>query len=94
MAEGVKSNLKLTGIALAVILVLVVILQNTEQVVTKLLWLEIPMPRAVLLLVTFLVGFGSGYLTHFLRNRKEREDDGPAFRSAEGRVSPDLPQED
>ena len=98
MADGVKSNLKLTGISLAVILVLIVILQNTEEVVTKVLWLEIPMPRALLLFVTFAVGFGSGYLVSFRRSRKGRDTDGeltvgrdPAQRP---KPSPDLPEED
>jgi uncharacterized integral membrane protein len=94
MAEGVKSNLKLTGISLAVILVLIVILQNTEQVVTKVLWLELTMPRALLLCVTFLVGFGSGYLARLLRSRKERELGGTPEPEAKDQLSPDLPRED
>ena len=75
MAEGVKANLKLTGISVAAILVLIVILQNTEPVVTQILWLDIPMPRALLLFITFGVGFGSGYLFHFRRIKKVRQED-------------------
>jgi uncharacterized integral membrane protein len=97
MADGVKSNLRLTGISLAVILVLIVILQNTEEVVTKVLWLDIPMPRALLLFITFLVGFGSGYLVHLRRSRRHRGGDhselerGPAEAD---KPSVDLPEED
>jgi len=97
MADGVKANLKLTGISLAVILVLIVILQNTEEVVTKVLWLDIPMPRALLLFITFLVGFGSGYLVHLRRARRHRGGEEPEFEgvpAATDKPSADLPEED
>lgn len=42
--------------AVLAILVLVVVLQNTESVETKLLFATVEMPRALLLLVTMLVG--------------------------------------
>ena len=45
------------------LLTLILILQNTEAVETKLLFMTITMPRALLLLVTFLVGFTAGLIT-------------------------------
>jgi uncharacterized integral membrane protein len=78
--------MKLTGISVAVILVLIVILQNTEPVVTQVLWLDIPMPRALLLFITFAVGFGSGYLVRFLRAKRPRDE-------AEA-ASPEVVEED
>jgi uncharacterized integral membrane protein len=86
MADGIKANLKLTGISVAVILVLIVILQNTDEVETSVLWLSIRMPRALLLLTTFAVGFGSGYLVHLRRAKRGRPD--------EPTPSTDLPVED
>lgn len=45
------------------ILVIIVVLQNTQTVETKLLLVTITMPRAVLLFVTLLVGFSLGLIT-------------------------------
>jgi lipopolysaccharide assembly protein A len=42
--------------------VLIVILQNTEPVETRVLFLSVTMPRAVLLLVTTVIGFLLGIL--------------------------------
>ncbi|MGB0578116.1 MAG: LapA family protein [Limisphaerales bacterium] len=75
MADGVKANLKMTGISLLAILMLVIILQNTEDVVTQILWVEISMPRALLLLLTFAVGFGLGYLFFYRRHRKTKDSE-------------------
>ena len=55
-------RLKLFGILTLVILVLIVILQNTEEVRTNLLFMEVTMPRALLLLVTLLIGLVVGIL--------------------------------
>jgi len=76
VGDGLKGNLKLTGISVLAIIVLVTILQNTEPVVTKILWVEIQMPRALLLFVTFVVGFGLGYLVFFLRHKKGKKRSG------------------
>jgi uncharacterized integral membrane protein len=45
------------------LLALILILQNTTAVETKLLFMTITMPRALLLLVTFLIGFTAGLIT-------------------------------
>ena len=53
---------KIITIAVVSILVLIVILQNTQSVETKLLFVKITMPRAFLLMLTFLFGFIAGLL--------------------------------
>lgn len=47
------------------ILVLIVVFQNVEQVSTKLLFITIRMPRAVLLIVAVLLGFILGQIFTF-----------------------------
>ncbi len=49
----------ITAIVIAV-LVVVLLLQNTEAVETRLIFMSVTMPRAMLLLVTFLLGFVAG----------------------------------
>lgn len=45
-----------------VLLVLIVVFQNTQQVETKFLFLTVTMPRAALLAITLLVGVAIGML--------------------------------
>ena len=54
---------KIIAIAVVLLLVLIVTLQNTQSVETKLLFAKITMPRAFLLMLTFLFGFIAGLLT-------------------------------
>jgi len=54
---------KLVVIAVVGLLVLIVVLQNTEAVETKVLFVSVAMPRAVLLFGTLLAGFALGVLT-------------------------------
>ena len=49
-------------IAVLSLLALVVVLQNTQTVDTKFLFATISMPRALLLLITLLIGFVLGIL--------------------------------
>lgn len=56
-------NLKLAGIAAAVIVVLILLFQNRADVDTRILFVTITMPRAVLLVVMLAVGFVLGLLT-------------------------------
>ena len=49
----------ITAIVIAV-LVVVLLLQNTDPVETRLIFMSVKMPRAMLLLVTFLLGFVAG----------------------------------
>jgi uncharacterized integral membrane protein len=53
---------KIIAIAVVLLLFLIVILQNTQSVETKLLFAEITMPVAFLLMLTFVFGFIAGLL--------------------------------
>jgi uncharacterized integral membrane protein len=64
---------KLISIAVLVGLGIIIILQNTQQVETKILFMTITMPRAVLLMATTLIGFALGVLVSFFFQRKERK---------------------
>lgn len=54
---------KIAGIALLAVLVLIVVLQNTESVETKILFMTMTMPRAALLFGALTVGFLLGIFT-------------------------------
>ena len=56
-------KIKISAIALLALLVLIVVLQNTESVETKILFFSITMPRAALLFGTLVVGFIIGVFT-------------------------------
>ncbi len=56
------TQIKLAVASVIIVLMVIVILQNTETVETQLLFFTIPLPRALLLLVTLLLGFFSGLL--------------------------------
>lgn len=56
------SRIKIVIIAVLALLVLIVVLQNTKSVETKILFVTIEMPRAALLLVAAAVGFVLGFL--------------------------------
>jgi uncharacterized integral membrane protein len=65
---------KIITIAVVSILVLIVILQNTQSVETKLLFVKITMPRAFLLMLTFLFGFIAGLLATLRLGTKTNKD--------------------
>ena len=56
------SRAKIVVAAIAIVLLAIVILQNTEAVETRLLFAKITMPRAALLLVIAAIGFAAGLL--------------------------------
>ncbi len=66
-----------TRLILAVILavlIVIIALQNTESVETRLLFATVTMPRAILLFTTAAIGFGMGVLTTlFALRNKARE---------------------
>ena len=68
---------KMISIAILTILGVIIILQNTEQVETRLLFLSITMPRAILLMGTTLIGFALGILVSFFFQRKEKPKELP-----------------
>ncbi len=57
------NKFKLIVAVVILLLVVIVFLQNTKAVETKLLFLTITMPRVLLLVVTFIVGFVGGLIT-------------------------------
>ena len=67
------TKFKVVVLAVIGLLVLIVILQNTEAVETKLLFISISMPRAVLLFGTLLIGFALGVLTAGRISRKPKQ---------------------
>jgi len=68
---------KLIATAILALLGAIIILQNTEPVETKLLFLSITMPRAILLIGTTLIGFALGVLVSFFFRRKEQSPKSP-----------------
>lgn len=50
-------------IGVVVLLVVIIAFQNTDSVDTHLLFTTVTMPRALLLLVTLVIGFAIGLLT-------------------------------
>ena len=66
-------KIKLYSAVILILLVLIVILQNTEPVATRLLFVTLTMPRAALLALTFLVGAATGvFLTLSLVKRSPK----------------------
>ena len=66
------NRFKMISIAILTVLGVIIILQNTEPVETRLLFLSIIMPRAILLMGTTLIGFALGILVSFFFQRKEQ----------------------
>ena len=69
---------KIIGVAVAALLILIVVLQNTERVVVKLLFLSVEVPAALLLFVTALTGFLLGVAASFLVTRRRKALTPPA----------------
>ena len=55
-------NLKLIGALTAIVVILTFMLQNTQPVETRFLFIKIMMPNAVLIGITLLIGIGVGIL--------------------------------
>ena len=55
-------KLKLVSAAILAVLVIILILQNTTEVDTRILFITVTMPRAVLLFITWLIGVAVGLL--------------------------------
>jgi uncharacterized integral membrane protein len=77
MLKGTINKLKIVGIAVIVLIVLIVVLQNTQSVETKLLFLTVTMPNAALLFGTLIIGFAIGVLTagHIVSSAKRGPPD-------------------
>ena len=63
---------KLITALILTVITIVVVVQNTETVDTKLLFFTISMPRALLLCVTFLAGTASGILLAIWYSNRKR----------------------
>ena len=67
---------KLTVTLILSAFLMIVVLQNTEPVVTKILFVSITMPRAVLLFGTTMIGFALGVMTSFMMMKRRQDDEG------------------
>jgi len=67
------AKVKIVLAAVLAIVLFVVILQNTETVETRLLFVSIAMPRAALLFLMVLIGFVIGLLTAFGFSRRSKK---------------------
>lgn len=57
------NKLKLIAIGIIGLVAVIVVLQNTQAVETKLLFLTLTLPNAALLFATLIIGFAIGVLT-------------------------------
>lgn len=60
--DALMPKLKLIALLVVAVLTIVVILQNTQAVATRLLFVTVSMPLAALLALTLLIGFAGGVL--------------------------------
>ena len=67
-------KVKLISILVLVSISLVIVLQNTEPVVTRILFASIIMPRAILLFTTTILGFALGVLVSFMMVKRDKND--------------------
>ncbi|MGD9126883.1 MAG: LapA family protein [Planctomycetia bacterium] len=77
MLKSTTNKLKIVGIAIIVLIVVIMVLQNTQDVETKLLFFTVTMPSAALLFGMLIIGFAIGVLTagHIVSNAKRRPPD-------------------
>ncbi len=68
-------KVKIIAIIIILLLALIVFIQNTQAVETKLLFLTITMPRVLLLMLTFIMGFIGGLITASYILRKPGHSD-------------------
>jgi uncharacterized integral membrane protein len=68
---------KMIVVVIVSVLALIIFLQNTESVETRLLFMSVAMPRALLLISTFLIGFVAGIITASLLLRKSGRTKAP-----------------
>lgn len=64
---------KVAAVGTLVLLILILIVQNTEVVSVRILFWELSMSRVILILLSALAGFGCGYLLATI-GRRSRED--------------------
>jgi len=65
-------KVKLAAIVIVSVIALIVVLQNTEVTQTRILFWDLPMSRALLLILTFVLGFVTGVLVASYSLRRKR----------------------
>ncbi len=60
--EAIIPKLKLVALLVLAVLAIVLVIQNTQAVATRLLFVTVSMPLAALLALTLLIGFAGGVL--------------------------------
>lgn len=65
-------KMKIIGAMTALLLVIVIVFQNMEDVETKILFINVTMPNAFLLGITFLIGASAGLLTALIHSGKSK----------------------
>jgi uncharacterized integral membrane protein len=77
---GAMKKAKIIALIVSLVLILIVFLQNTQVVETKILFTTVTMPRVLLLLLTFIVGIIVGILltTNILRKSPAKKPAEPA----------------
>ena len=77
MSKRTINKMKFVAIAVIALVVVIVVLQNTQAVETKLLFLTVTMPNAALLFGTLIIGFAIGVLTagHIVSRAKQKSTD-------------------
>ncbi len=63
---------KIIVITVICVLALIIIFQNTESVDTNLLFMTVTMSRALLLIMTFIMGFAAGLITSYVVKRSAK----------------------
>ena len=75
--ENIKNikniKIKILAIVFVLLLVLITVLQNTQSVETKVLFMTITMPRAFLIFLTFLLGFVLGSVSALIFSQKNKK---------------------
>ena len=60
--DAIIPKLKIIAVLVLAVLAIVLVIQNTQAVVTRLLFVTVSMPLAALLALTLLIGFAAGLL--------------------------------
>jgi len=72
--EEILKHSKLILIGILAILLIIIILQNTETVNTTILFMSIAMPRFILLFLVLLIGFAAGVIVTMTLNRNKSNE--------------------
>jgi uncharacterized integral membrane protein len=67
-----RKNAKPIAAIILALLGVILVLQNTAPVETQLVFATVTMPRAVLLLITLLIGFTSGVLASLVWSKRSK----------------------